>query len=545
VSAALRDAVSSFTRQVGQDLAALASARGLGTDRTAGDVEEEALALVEAFIDADTDHSDEQLEGYLDLLRTLRPGRLSRTSADGLRVASVLSGRRARLTEPGQLFSLLLSADRADDGARAWRYLKAAVALGHTVAALDLQTSRAELDAIERFRRVLLEAMGSAGVPPPAQRQPDGGFFVAGPPRRVVQPLATASAVEELLALQADPPAPGMRGGVAGPTPGGERPGALSPPPSGERPGAPSPPSGAEGRGGAAPSVGGDEQDAVDPARDLEEVLGELESLIGLAPVKSEVERVADLLRVQSLRARRGLPTLPVSRHLVFTGNPGTGKTTVARLVAEIYRALGVLRSGHLVETDRAGLVAGYVGQTAERTSQVVAEALDGVLLIDEAYALSRNEGGQDYGREAIDTLVKLMEDHRERLVVIVTGYPEEMATFIDANPGLASRFPRTIHFPDYDGDELAAIAEHLATTHHYRLESSARSLLAEQLARQVGRRGFGNARSVRNLFEAAVGRQASRLVDVEAPTDDQLVVLTVEDVRSALADHRLDAEAQ
>jgi hypothetical protein len=514
VSAALQDAVAGFVRQVGQDLAALASAQGMATARTAGDVEDEAITLVEAFIDADTRHSDEQLDGYLGLLRSLRPGRLSRTSADGLRVASVLDGRRRALTETTRLFDLLVAADGRDDGQRSWRYLKAAIALGHTVAALDLHTSRDELDAIERFRRVLLHGMTSAGVLPPSQRQPDGGFFAAGPTthtttRPSVRP--SASAIDELMDLQAGPrPA----------TPRKPAPAPDAPP-------------------GPAPEPTDHDHP---PPRDLEEVLGELEALIGLAPVKSEVERVADLIRVQSLREQRGLPTMAISRHLVFTGNPGTGKTTVGRLVAEIYRALGVLTRGHLVETDRSGLVAGYVGQTAERTREVVTEALDGVLLIDEAYALSRSDGGQDYGREAIDTLVKMMEDHRERLVVIVTGYPDEMQGFIDANPGLASRFPRTIHFPDYDATELADIAAHVASTNHYRLDEQARARLGEHLASRVGQPGFGNARAVRNIFEAAVAHQASRLVGLAEPTDDDLVTLTADDVAAAMADEGVSA---
>ena len=513
MSAALQDTVAGFVQQVGQDLAALASAQGMATDRTAGDVEDEAITLVEAFIDADTRHSDEQLEGYLGLIRALRPGRLSRTSADGLRVASVLDGRRRALTETSRLFELLVAADARDEGQRSWRYLKAAVNLGHTVAALDLHTSRDELDAIERFRRVLLHGMTSAGVLPPSQRQPDGGFFAAGPPatRSSVQPAA--SAIDELMDLQAGPghePAAPRRQAPAATTP-------ASPAPQ-----------------------SADHDDP--PPRDLEEVLGELESLIGLTPVKSEVERVADLIRVQSLREQRGLPTMAISRHLVFTGNPGTGKTTVGRLVAEIYRALGVLTRGHLVETDRSGLVAGYVGQTAERTNEAITEALDGVLLIDEAYALSRSEGGQDYGREAIDTLVKMMEDHRDRLVVIVTGYPDEMQGFIDANPGLASRFPRTIHFPDYQADELARIAAHIATTNHYRLDEQAQTRLGEHLASRVGQPGFGNARAVRNIFEAAVAHQASRLVDLANPTDEDLITLTADDVGAAMTDEGVSA---
>jgi hypothetical protein len=251
------------------------------------------------------------------------------------------------------------------------------------------------------------------------------------------------------------------------------------------------------------------------------------------------VQLVADLLTVQRLREQRGLPVAATSRHLVFTGNPGTGKTTVARMVGELYASLGVVSRGHLVETDRAGLVAGYVGQTAQRVTEVVERALDGVLLIDEAYALTRSgtgasAGGGDFGQEAVDTLVKLMEDHRERLVVIVAGYPEEMVGFIASNPGLASRFPRTIHFPDYADAELLAIADHLGAGSGYRFDEGGREALRAHLAALPRERGFGNGRAVRNLFEAALATHAQRVVRIAEPSDDVLSTLTGSDVRAA-----------
>lgn len=266
------------------------------------------------------------------------------------------------------------------------------------------------------------------------------------------------------------------------------------------------------------------------PKKTLEELFAELDELIGLKPVKRELRRVADLITVERLRRERELPVAAQSRHLVFTGNPGTGKTTVARLVAQIYRALGVVARGHLVETDRAALVAGFIGQTAGRVTEVVDAAMDGVLLIDEAYALIRGDD-RDFGREAVDTLVKLMEDRRERLVVIVAGYPQEMDDFINSNPGLRSRFPRVIHFPDYSTDELLAIFEMLAGRVHYELTEGARDRVREHFD-AVGRAtGFGNGRLARNLFEEACAEQASRVVQIDDVSRDDLVYLTSEDI--------------
>jgi hypothetical protein len=272
------------------------------------------------------------------------------------------------------------------------------------------------------------------------------------------------------------------------------------------------------------------------PEKTLDELFGELDELIGLKPVKRELRRVADLITVERLRRERDLPVAPQSRHLVFTGNPGTGKTTVARLVAQIYRALGVVERGHLVETDRAALVAGFIGQTAARVTEVVDAANDGVLLIDEAYALVRGDD-RDFGREAVDTLVKLMEDRREHLVVIVAGYPVEMDDFINSNPGLRSRFPRVIHFPDYSTDELLDIFEMLAAKHHYELTEDGRVQVKAHFDAVPRGPGFGNGRLARNLFEEAVAEQASRVVHLDDVSRDDLVRLTGADI----PEHRED----
>jgi hypothetical protein len=273
-------------------------------------------------------------------------------------------------------------------------------------------------------------------------------------------------------------------------------------------------------------------------ARPLDELLAELDALIGLDAVKEEVHLVAALLKVQAMRAARDLPVLETSRHLVFTGNPGTGKTTVARLLAEIFRTLGVVPRGQLVETDRAGLVAGFVGQTAAKVTEVFDRADGGVLLIDEAYALARG-GERDFGREAIDTIVKLVEDRRDDIVVIVAGYPDEMEAFVDVNPGLRSRFSRTIHFPDYSTDELVCIFESLCERHGYTADVDTIAAVRVALDDQERGRGFGNGRFVRNLFEASVARHARRVADLPEHDVDDLVALVPTDLPE-----RLTAEA-
>ncbi len=298
--------------------------------------------------------------------------------------------------------------------------------------------------------------------------------------------------------------------GAGVPRPGSPRP---------ERPTAPTAPAGPAGA--PAPAA---------PPQPIEELLAELDELAGLGPVKAEVKLVTNLVRVQKLREERGLPVVEQSRHLVFTGNPGTGKTTVARLLAQIYRTAGVVERGHLVETDRAGLVAGYVGQTALKVKEVFTSALGGILLIDEAHALARGNE-RDFGHEAIDMLVKLMEDHRDEVVLIVAGYPDEMAVFVDANPGLRSRFPKTIYFDDYTDEELLQIFDGMCRKNHYAPTEEARRRVLEFVAAQPRDRGFGNARLVRNLFEAAVARQASRVVAIPQVSDEALIALEPDDI--------------
>lgn len=269
-------------------------------------------------------------------------------------------------------------------------------------------------------------------------------------------------------------------------------------------------------------------------AKRMEKLMNRLDELVGLDGVKEEIRSLINLIRVRKMREEYHLPGMPMSYHMVFTGNPGTGKTTVARLIAEIYRELGVLSKGMMIETDRAGLVAGYVGQTALKVKEVVDKARGGILFIDEAYTLSNAVGGNDFGTEAIDMLVKLMEDYREDLVIIVAGYTQEMENFLKSNTGLISRFNKFIDFPDYGDDELIDILIGMAKKSGFSLEDE----VAVAVRAYLGRLGpqekadFGNARGIRNLFEKMVAAQANRVVGYGTPTKEQLSSITVEDCK-------------
>ena len=265
----------------------------------------------------------------------------------------------------------------------------------------------------------------------------------------------------------------------------------------------------------------------------LEELLAELDGLCGLEQVKQDVKSLINLVKVRRLREEAGLPVPPMSLHLVFLGNPGTGKTTVARLLARLYHAIGVLPKGQLVEVDRSGLVAGFVGQTALKTQEVIQKAIGGVLFIDEAYALVNQDNGNDFGREVIEVLLKNMEDHRKDLVVIVAGYSQLMEKFIHSNPGLESRFNKYCYFEDYDGAQLFTILQSMCVKNGYVLTPEGEALARRELMALYEDRdeNFGNARDVRNLFEQAVARQSDRVARLEAPTREQLMALRPEDL--------------
>lgn len=266
---------------------------------------------------------------------------------------------------------------------------------------------------------------------------------------------------------------------------------------------------------------------------EIDRLTEQLNRMVGLAAVKEEIRSLINLIKVKKLREKYKLPQMNMSYHMVFTGSPGTGKTTVARLVAQIYRELGILSKGTLTETDRSGLVAGYVGQTALKVKETVERALGGVLFIDEAYALAPEHAANDFGGEAIDTLVKLMEDHRDDLVIIVAGYTDEMQRFLKANTGLQSRFNKFITFADYTKEELLSILDSMATDAGFCLTEGAKKKVGQMLEKMddAALKEFGNARGIRNLFERLVSNQANRIIAYNAQSIKDITVITEEDV--------------
>ena len=479
VSTSVLDAVvDSFVEDLTQALiSATAQLQDVNPQDLRSAVTVEAFNLATAMIDADQRHTTDELENLIQAFGHRLPDtQLLLATPETLRGSDLVVGRRHWLETDSELFGILADADARQGTELAQQYYNRSLDIAHVVASLDVVTSAAELTAISALRSKLLAGMRSSAAEAATLAGPNGAQTKLG-----AEPVA-----------------------------------------------------GAEQDAEAEPEAEAEEKAATEkadpPARPLEELLAELDTLVGLHEVKERVHLVADFLCVQGLRAARNLPTMETSNHLVFTGNPGTGKTTVARLLAQIYRTLGVVARGQLIETDRSGLVAGFVGQTAPLVRAKFDEAEEGMLFIDEAYTLVRG-GENDFGREAIDQIVKLMEDRRDSVVLVVAGYPEEMQQFLSANPGLRSRFPTTIEFPDYSTEELMQIVDSMGTKERYELTPEARNAFAAQLDSLPREKGFGNARVARNMFEAAVNRHASRVVKLEQPTEHDLTALVPADL--------------
>ena len=275
------------------------------------------------------------------------------------------------------------------------------------------------------------------------------------------------------------------------------------------------------------------DEEPLPPPEKIEDLKAELNELIGLEGVKREVNSLINMVTVHNLRRQNGLKTVDMSLHMVFSGNPGTGKSMIARMMARIYRSLGVLSKGQLVEVDRSGLVAGFVGQTALKTQGVIDKAIGGVLFIDEAYALTNHDSPNDFGQEAVEVILKNMEDHRDDLIVIVAGYTDLMGDFIHSNPGLESRFNKYFYFEDYNGDQLMEIFRSQCRRGGYTLDDETAQAAAEAFRLMYEQRdeNFGNARDVRNIFETAIARQANRVAALENPSKEDLMALTLDDL--------------
>lgn len=478
----LGEAVREFVERIRPAVLSWPEARGADADGVTVGLLAEARHVAAAFVAADGRLNDRQL---IAMRTTFGPGdtELANGPLTNLRTTDVITRDAGFTAKPSALFLQLVAYDRSHGTSTAWAYYESALGVAHAICALADIPTRDALDALDRYRAMLLENLRASYIvrpkPPEPPQQPGRPLGPVG----AAPPDGTGAAGAHAVDRWHDPAA---LGGLPG------------------------------------------EEPAVAPT--LDGLLDELEDLVGLADVKTEVRLIVNLTRVEKMRRDHGLPVPDRSRHLVFVGNPGTGKTTVARLLSRIYGVLGVLTKGHLVETDRSGLVAGYVGQTAIHVQETVTSALGGTLFIDEAYSLTGG-GEQDFGAEAVATLLKLMEDRRDEVVVVVAGYPKPMARFLDSNPGLRSRFPKTIEFPDYSTDDLLLIFTRIGEEQQYIATPDALERVRAFLDAQQRGPTFGNARLARNLFEAAVAHHANRVVDIDGPTKDDLSTLHADDV--------------